>query len=1024
MKFPDDLDGLSEKVQLIQSRLLDLLSQSPEKIELIEAAEMGELLSAAVEELNVANVELRQQDEELISTRLQVEMERQRYRDLFDSAPDGYIVTDTDGVIREANRPAASMLGKPADFLTGKPLAIFLGQEERRLFRSALISFGQAGIAGELEIDLRSSDKNMVRASLTVAAMHDRHGVLTGLRWLLRDSTPRHDAELRARSLNEELERRVAERTVELEEANRLKEEALAREQEVRSATERAERRLRDLVNGLDAIIWEADPATFCYTYVSDHAITLLGYTAEEWKEETFDARLIHPEDLPGIRARRRQLLEERRSGDLEYRVLTITGGILWVHDAVQVVTDVSETVAILRGVIVDITHQHEADRALRESESRLRRLVEANIIGVLLGNRSGAIHSANSAFLSMVGYSLQEIVEGGVNWARLTPAEYIPVERRMLVRAEPGGVFAPFEKEFIHKSGMRVPVLVGGAYLDDTSGDFVCFVLDLTDQKHALEALRLRDRAIAAVMSGIILTDPTLPDMPIVYVNPAMETITGYSASELLGQNPRILQGMDTDGITIDEINQALTRKQPSRTIILNYRKDGTPYWCEISISPVRNPGGQTTHFVGIIQDVTERIEAAEEIRRLNHDLESRIAEFQTLLDVIPIGIAIARDPECREVSFNPALIANLPISPDAVDALWRANAEITPLREGRPLAEEEMPMQRAIRERKPVHDVRFEIVVDGQRSSLSAYAAPLFDEYGNVRGAIGAFVNISNLKNAEDESTAIRYAAEAANRAKDRFLAILSHELRTPLTPVIAASQILAESAELPVELMGLIEIIGRNIDLEVRLIDDLLDLTGIETGKLRLRMEVVDAHEMLTNVLQMFQGGVIDKHLRIILDMAAGRPRIKGDPARLQQIFWNLVKNAVKFTPEWGSISISTRNQADGRIVVAVKDSGMGIDPAMLDDIFEPFVQANRSDNLRGFSGLGLGLAISKALVEMHGGSISVQSAGHGHGASFMVMLDVLPESEDEWGTAAEAPLSGTDGEEEGVPDPARG
>ncbi|MDB6077410.1 MAG: hypothetical protein JWO82_1157, partial [Akkermansiaceae bacterium] len=239
-------------------------------------------------------------------------------------------------------------------------------------------------------------------------------------------------------------------------------------------------------------------------------------------------------------------------------------------------------------------------------------------------------------------------------------------------------------------------------------------------------------------------------------------------------------------------------------------------------------------------------------------------------------------------------------------------------------------------------------------------------------------------------------REEAEAANLSKDRFLAMLSHELRTPLTPVIAHLVKLTSDGNVPESMRHPLEVIRRNVELEARLIDDLLDLTRVGNGKIHLETKVVDAHDLLRNALEICQPDLDAKQLGLHLDLVASDSHVQADPARLQQVFWNIVKNAVKFTPE-GTISISTCTQDGGHIVISVRDTGMGMDKRLIDRAFQPFEQAERGRQ----GGLGLGLAITKALVDLHDGKIAIHSGGEGQGTMVTV---ILPTAE----PAAQAPV----------------
>ena len=239
-----------------------------------------------------------------------------------------------------------------------------------------------------------------------------------------------------------------------------------------------------------------------------------------------------------------------------------------------------------------------------------------------------------------------------------------------------------------------------------------------------------------------------------------------------------------------------------------------------------------------------------------------------------------------------------------------------------------------------------------------------------------------------------AARAEAEAANRAKDQFLAVLSHELRTPLTAVLASVDALQKSCGLSSVGTELVDIIRRNVELESRLIDDLLDLTRVARGKLELQRRPVDVHEELRHAVKMCQQGDAEqKRIAVRSEAQAVHHWVSGDPARLQQVFWNLLKNAVKFTPEGGKVEVRTANVREDVVRVSVSDTGIGIDADALPKIFNAFEQGDKSIT-RQVGGLGLGLAITRALVELHGGKISAESEGRYRGATFTVELQTVP------------------------------
>ena len=243
-----------------------------------------------------------------------------------------------------------------------------------------------------------------------------------------------------------------------------------------------------------------------------------------------------------------------------------------------------------------------------------------------------------------------------------------------------------------------------------------------------------------------------------------------------------------------------------------------------------------------------------------------------------------------------------------------------------------------------------------------------------------------------AHQEQAKLRLAkevAEKANEAKDSFLAALSHELRTPLTPVLMAATSLTQNPNLPVPVRKELAMIRRNVELEARLIDDLLDLTRVTRGKLEFYVGPINIHAVLHRALEICQADLDAKRQHLVLELNATRTATQGDAVRIQQVLWNLLRNAVKFTGEGGVITIRTRNASPNTITLAVQDTGVGFAPLLAAKLFQAFEQGGR-DVTRQYGGLGLGLTISRSIVESHGGTIHGHSDGPGKGAIFTLEL----------------------------------
>jgi signal transduction histidine kinase len=252
-----------------------------------------------------------------------------------------------------------------------------------------------------------------------------------------------------------------------------------------------------------------------------------------------------------------------------------------------------------------------------------------------------------------------------------------------------------------------------------------------------------------------------------------------------------------------------------------------------------------------------------------------------------------------------------------------------------------------------------------------------------------------VKELRVAHAEARRAREDAERANHAKDKFLANLSHELRTPLTPVLMCAAALEQERTIEPEFRQQLAMMRRNVEIEARLIDDLLDLTRIAHGKLQLvQSGPVDVHSLLLHTEQIVGDDARQKSIHLQFDLTASEHHVGGDAARLHQVFWNVIKNAIKFTPAGGKVTVHSANPAPGQFVLKVEDTGAGIDPQTLPIIFRAFEQGD-AQGLQARGGLGLGLLISKSIMELHGGTIRAESAGPGRGAIFTIeVATVLP------------------------------
>ena len=389
---------------------------------------------------------------------------------------------------------------------------------------------------------------------------------------------------------------------------------------------------------------------------------------------------------------------------------------------------------------------------------------------------------------------------------------------------------------------------------------------------------------------------------------------------------------------------------------------------------------------MIGVAAMIAYRSERS---RETDSELEEANGLLNTVLDQAPIGVALF-DRELRYIRVNDALARIDGVS--IADHLGKTVGEVLPqlgselvaaLR-GVLLTGE--PVSREITGETPASPGEL------RHWSLYAYGLSL---RGEIIGVGAVCEEVTAKRRAQEELRLAMERAEAASEAKDHFLATLSHELRTPLTPVLAIASLLEEEAGLPGYVREHLAMIRRNVELEARLIDDLLDLTRISRDRIELRPRPTDVRELLRDALHTCCQQDIDSgRVQVSSDFGAASHQVFADAPRLSQVFWNLLNNAVKFTPDGGRVEVRTRDQ-DGLLTIRVADTGAGIEPAELLHIFDAFVSFDHGEPsvAAHAGGLGLGLAISRAILELHGGTIRAESAGRGHGATFTVVLPLM-------------------------------
>lgn len=493
-----------------------------------------------------------------------------------------------------------------------------------------------------------------------------------------------------------------------------------------------------------------------------------------------------------------------------------------------------------------------------------------------------------------------------------------------------------------------------------------------------AMREQEQRNRAILdTALDGVLLMDSR---GLVVDWNAAAEQIFGWRREEIVGKSladhiiPEHLREAHQRGLA----RFLATGAGPvlgQRLELPAVRRDGTEFPVEVSINPLSL--SDPPLFVGFVSDITERRIAEEEAEITSRALADAAERFRFLAEAVSLQVWTALPT--GDLDFgNKEIVEYFGAEPERsiLGSAWTQFVH-----------PDDRPFALACWEESLASGERYEVEFrlrrhDGEYRWFLGRAQAMQVE-GHIVSWFGTNTDIHDLKTAQRE-------VEAASRAKDDFLAALSHELRTPLTPVLLSAAALRYDERLPQDVRDELVMIERNIALEGRLIDDLLDLTRIARGKLPLREEPCDAHSLMNHAIEIVRDEAQGKRVTIELKLSAHRFGVVGDPARLQQVFWNLLRNAVKFTPAGGSIEVRSRDAAEaGTLVLEVSDTGYGFLPEKADVLFLPFEQEAREGHHR-FGGLGLGLAIARAIVDLHGGTIRAASAGPDRGATFTVTL----------------------------------
>ncbi|HEY0142136.1 MAG TPA: PAS domain S-box protein [Thermoanaerobaculia bacterium] len=619
----------------------------------------------------------------------------------------------------------------------------------------------------------------------------------------------------------------------------------------------------------------------------------------------------------------------------------------------------------------------------------------------IFLLGPTGEIRSWNAGATRTMGYTAAEVV--GSHFSRFYGPEDLEgkkPETELQIAAREGRV--EDEGWRIRKDGTRfwANTVITPLRADGRVTGFAKITRDLTHRREAEEKIRRSDEVFRLLVESvkdyaIFMLDPT---GRIVTWNAGAQRLKGYTRDEIVGRHfSQFYPESDIRSRKPDvelEVAEEVGRFEDEGWRI---RKNGTRFWANVVITAVRDEQGVLRGFAKVTRDLTNRKEAEEQLRQSEE-------MFRLLVASVKEYAIFLLDPGGHVMTWNAGAQNIKGYRPDEI--IGRHFSDFYPEEDkDKPARELEI-----VRRDGSVEDEGWRVRKDGSRFWANVVITAVRDASGELRGFAKVTRDLTERKRVEEMQQALLEQREArlhaeeerrraetsyrvaqeANRAKDEFLMTLSHELRTPLTAILGWARLLPILPPGEQQFDEAVTAIGRSAQLQARLIDDVLDVSRIVSGKLRLTVETVDVEKLLLASLDPVRPSADAKRITLVTELAPQLGSILADPTRLQQVVWNLLTNAVKFTPKNGTVTLSAR-RTSSHVQISVTDSGEGIDPSFLPHVFEPFRQAeNPSTRVHG--GLGLGLSIVRFLAEAHGGTVAAESKGRGTGATFTVTLPI--------------------------------
>jgi two-component system CheB/CheR fusion protein len=617
---------------------------------------------------------------------------------------------------------------------------------------------------------------------------------------------------------------------------------------------------------------------------------------------------------------------------------------------------------------------------------------MQIDTVGIVFFDGAGRITDCNDAFLRMSGLVRDDVQQRRVGWESITAPEWIEASARALADFRERSRVQPFEKQHVRRDGSRWWALFAATRLGPDEG--VAYVIDVTDRKLAEAARRATEAEFRAMfeLSSVGQCQAELATGAIVRANPRFCTMVGYPAAtltqmrveELIHPDDRAAMAAMLDALLVGGVHET---SFAARLVHAN----GGLVWVEGNVTLMREDGGAPLRMAAIVRDVSVQ-------RQTEQALAESRERLRLVVDSAREYAILSMDLGRRITSWNPG--AEQITGYSAAEMLGQS-ADILFTPDDRLRGEADHEANRALTTGRAANE-RWHQRKDGSRFWGSGVLMAMLDAQQRPVGLVKIFrdetearqwseslkQSRAQLWEALRENERAREQLQAASRAKDHFLTVLSHELRTPLTPVLMAAQALGMRDDLPADVRPALEMIQRNVRIEAHFIEDLLDLTRMSRGELEIAREPTDLHATVGAAIEAVRPVIEDKRIALDLELGAEHHTLDGDGARLQQAVANVLKNAAKFTGHGGHIWLHTES-AGPMFRLTVRDDGIGIGREYLDGIFDAFSQAGEWV-ARAYGGLGLGLALAKASVEAHGGSIQASSAGKDQGTTLTIQL----------------------------------